>query len=329
MATIRRRFAGCAGVGVLLLAGGLRAEPAVRAPVDLSLRWQEGRRYVMRVSTAQESEISDRRLAEIVPRRSSLEYDFSTVVLPRASRNPLTLELEYRALRMRQEFPGGVAAFDSRRAPAADSGNPLAFLRDLVGIKLQCRLDAQNRIASVSGLDLAEGAGAGLSNVTQLARQPLDKQLVDGLVNDAIGYEWLLRGPTAPGESWYVSRSIPMGAFGVAYLQVKCTLDGMEDFRGNECAAISFEGRVDPGADGAPAQPGQQGTLRKARIRGRMWFDPALGMPQETFSFTTAELELGLPGIAEPVVNRLRQSVTVRLVEFGMARSDGKKGGSR
>jgi len=244
-------------------------------PVPMTIKWEVGKKYEMRVDIQQSTVTKQPTLPLPVTQEIDLGQNFDVSVLKALDNGgrQLQLELEGGTVDVTQ---GGrkVLSFDSRESAAQDATNPASMLRLLNGAGFQSFTDAGGRVEKVQGLDE-------LHVWIDALATPMEKAIFGQMFDENTLKQHLSFGDLMPdhpvkiGESWSSVKNFT-SATGLLAIDMKFTFKGWEQYGGHRCAHILQADKILPSNGSTPA--GVQIEFQKGTISSDIWFDPQLGM---------------------------------------------------
>jgi RNA polymerase sigma factor (sigma-70 family) len=269
------------GTGVFIVEeiatpGGANAE---RGPVEMQIKWQAGKKYVMHREETQTSETKQPNQPKPVKQvfKRSTDYNFSLVrELDNGSRQ-LQLEFEGMAL----EVTAGdrtMFSADSTQNSAPDVENPVGVrLHKMVGARLQYFINANGKVEKMEGYQELVKRVAGENPQEQAAfRSLFNENMLKQF--GSVGEDTTPSRVVKLGDSWAIRVEVPAD-IGILNLDLKCTFKNWEQRADHKCMRIKFAG--DLSLQAAPNTPNRPVTIEKAKLSGEFWFDPELGMVVE------------------------------------------------
>jgi hypothetical protein len=243
--------------------------------VELKLKWQPGKRYVV-------ENTSDSFAKMPLPGQGMIETKGRLALRVHndvsAHEKGVKVGYSYASVKMRQEMQGLVMEYDSSD-PSKGGGLLGPVLQPLTEIRFAAIYDKEGQLVETEGLDEVQGAdqlGMGKEELEAMARQ--SSQFLPGR-------------EVKPGDSWKTEVDLPMGGIGgKVTIDYTLKLEGIVEQEGREVARISISGRTKEG----DAKEGEE--VLKTEVKeatGTMLFDIGLGQPLEVA--TTILLETGLP----------------------------------
>lgn len=287
------------------------ANAAPAAPVSLKLKWQVGRRYLLRMETVQNWQGEAQNNQPPPEQTISLAHDYGVTVrraLPDGGRE---LEVEFVAQKLHY-FANGITwvNFDSAQKPEADQDNPVApLLRKLTGARVTCQLDAAGKVTGVQGFkELNDRMAGGMAEIRQMIAGFLNeenlRQLFD--VAEALPPD----GAVKPGDTWQRKLALP-DPTGIMNLDMQCTFAAWDSKDGHPCARIAITGPV-TSQPKAAAGSRNMTQIDTGTLDTKAWLDPELGMLINTA--TEMHLQLTTTTAGKAVHSRANFTINTRLV---------------
>jgi hypothetical protein len=283
------------------------ADPAV----DINLRWQVGRRYHLRMETIMSSEADAGAGAARPPAKITLSmaHEYAVSARKELPGDGRKLELEFLAQKFQYQVGAAtLASFDSAQDPKLDGRNPAApVLRKLIGARIQCETDGSGRAVKVDGFKeltsrMADGEPMVQAFLESVFSEVNLKQLLD--------FAQTLQSDRAvkPGDDWplHLELADPVGTLVV---KGQCDIMDWETRSDRRCARIKFSGDITSQSD---PQATSSASVEAGTISGRVWFDPALGMPVDS----SCDQHMTLKTVAQGkiTISKVNQTTNVRLV---------------
>ncbi|MBM3879836.1 MAG: hypothetical protein FJ387_08970 [Verrucomicrobia bacterium] len=306
------------GLGIaafaVLLPGLIWSQPADQATADLRPKYTVGQRFLHRLSTQQDQQISNPGAAEPMKQETQHTQDVALLVAKERAGGGHELDVEFVAQQLETRMGGRVAmSFDSKTNPTEDSANPLApMLRHMTGAKIKLLTDAQGKIEHVEGLkELAQKMAADGSLISQAVVQSMVGG--DSLKHLGLFPEGLPSKPVKIGDRWPVRTEFSLGPLGKVSLFMQFVLRGWETRRGHSCAILDHTGTISTPAPptGAPAPPAKV----TGDSSGRTWYCPDLGVTVESNAKQKMNLRLTMMGQQMAIL--VQVATTNQLVEVG------------
>jgi RNA polymerase sigma factor (sigma-70 family) len=129
------------------------AAPMERGPVEMQMKWQAGKKYVMHRETIQTTETKPPNQPKSVKQVQKMTQDFNLSLVRELDNGGQQLQLEFESLAM--EVGDGerkLFSADSTQDSALDAKNPVgARLRKMVGARLQYFINANGKVEKMEG----------------------------------------------------------------------------------------------------------------------------------------------------------------------------------
>ena len=281
MTWLKMKFTAVASVGVLLAVSGATAiyetqkdaDPRPSAdggPADMHIRWIVGKKYSLRVEMIQSSSTQVPNVPQPVKSDVNFTANFDVSPLKALDNGGQELELEFVSQTL-NVLQGGVNIMSFDSAQSTDDQNPA---KAVIGARVQFFTDATGKIEKTTGIDeltqriratgKSEAQGVFMSIFTE---ENLKRFLSfdDPLPNRTI----------AVGESWQIKKDLAGYEFGHLDVNVKDTFKNWVQHGDHKCAHIELAG--DFATKTPSAASGALIDIKKGKISGDIWFDPALG----------------------------------------------------
>lgn len=156
-----------------------------------------------------------------------------------------TVALSFRGIRQRVRVGKHEMTFDSEGPAEKNSERLAGILRPMLNARIVIRLDAEGKVAEVSGLDaMWEKITERNKSLAPLLTE-MRKSLGDAMVrNLLVRANVLMPGKeVAVGDSWQAATELPIPMVGPVQAEYRCTLAKVDPSAAGE-AVIGFEGRV-------------------------------------------------------------------------------------
>ena len=250
--------------------GGSAAE---RGPIEMQMKWQAGKRYVMHREETQTSETTQPNQSKPVRQVQKMAQDFNFTLVRELDHGGWQLQLEFESLAL-EVVIGDRKTFsaDSVQSSAQDARNPVGGrLRKMVGARLQYFINANGRVEKMEGYQELISRVAGDNPNEQAAFTDLFSENAlkeyGGFAEDAMP-----RRVVKLGDSWAVHLEQPSNG-GIINVDVKSTFENWEQHADRKCMRIKLTGSFS-------SQAGSNFPVKieKGRFSGDSWFDPELGM---------------------------------------------------
>ena len=258
-------------VGEITTSSGAGTE---RGPVEMQMKWQAGKKYVMHREQTQTTETKPPNQPKPVKQVQKMTQDFSLSPVRDLDNGGQQLQLEFEGLTM--EVGDGerkMFSADSTQNSAEDAKNPVgARLRKMVGARLQYFINANGKVEKMEGYPELVNRAAGENPKAQAAfRDLFDEKVLQKF--GSFGEDSTPHRVVKLGDSWAIHLEQPSGA-GPLDVDLKCTFKDWEQHADHKCMRIIFTGTVQT----APNTASLPAKIEKGRVSGETWFDPQLGM---------------------------------------------------
>jgi hypothetical protein len=286
MAWTKAKTAIIATAGVILATGTTAivvkevATPInARGPIEMQMKWQAGKSYVMRMESTQTSETTPPNQSKPVKQVQKMAQDFNFSLVRELDNGGQQLQLEFESLAM--EVTVGdrkVFSADSTQDSAQDARNPVgARLRKMVGARLQFFINANGKVEKMEGYPELVTRVAGENPKEQAAfRDLFSENALEKF--GSIGEDTTPRRIVKLGDSWPIRLEVPDDN-GTLTVDLKCTFKNWEQHADRKCMRIKVTGNFSPQAAANTAS--LPAKIIKGELSGEAWFDPALGMIAE------------------------------------------------
>ena len=257
---------------------------AERGPVEMQIKWQAGKKYVMHNENIQAETKQVQKMTE----------NYSLSLVRELDNGGWQLELEFDALTLEVTVGGRkVFSADSTQKPAQDAGNPMgARLRKMVGARIQYFVNANGKVERMEGYPELVTRVAGTNPREQAAfRDSFNETALEKL--GTIAEDSTPRRVVKPGDRWAIRLEAPSNA-GQLNVDIKCTFKNWEQHADRKCMRIKYTGSFSPlatsDATNLPVR------IEQGKFSGDLWFDPELGMVIEDFIDMNMDLKITRQG---------------------------------
>ena len=228
---------------------GKLAEPSTftppSGPVELKLKWPQGKRIVQDMDMKQSSEISIPGQPAPMKQDTTMGQEYALTVLQATPDGGHEVEMDFLSARMGVKMGDKtMLEYDSTKKSAADKPDPVAgIFGKIVGSKIRFYLDATNGIQRVEGIDemmnrLSTGASpAELAPLKSVFSEGYFKQLMSA-------NRYMPTKAVQPGDTWPVQIEFPMGMMGTFVLNYDFNFKSWEMHGKRNCARLEFEGTI-------------------------------------------------------------------------------------
>jgi RNA polymerase sigma factor (sigma-70 family) len=256
--------------------GGSDAE---RGPIEMRMKWQTGRKYVMHSETIETTETKQPNQPKPVKQVQKITQDYHFSLIKELDNGGWQLQLEFERL-MLEVFAGDRKMFsaDSTQNSAQDTRNPVgARLRKMAGARLQYFLNANAKVEKMEGYQELVNRVAGGNPKEQAAFKDLfNENALEKL--GSFAQDTTPRREVKLGDIWAMHLE-ERSNLGTLNVDLKCTFKNWEQHADRKCMRIKFTGRIAPQAD--PNIASLPVRIENGRLSGETWFDPELGMDVE------------------------------------------------
>ena len=258
-------------VGEITTSSGAGTE---RGPVEMQMKWQAGKKYVMHREQTQTTETKPPNQPKPVKQVQKMTQDFSLSPVRELDNGGQQLQLEFEGLTV--EVGDGerkMFSADSAQNSAEDAKNPVgARLRKMVGARLQYFINANGKVEKMEGYPELVNRAAGENPKAQAAfRDMFDEKVLEKF--GSFGEDSTPHRVVKLGDGWAIHLEEPSGA-GPLNVDLKCTFKNWEQHADHKCMRIIFTGSV----QAAPNTASLPAKIEKGSVSGETWFDPQLGM---------------------------------------------------
>ena len=281
---------------------------AARGPVEMKVKWQAGRKYVMRMEMTQTSETKQPNQPKPVKQLAKTTQDINFSLVRELDNGGRQLQLEIEGQTM-DLFQGDhqVVGFDSYRDPARDANDPTAaVLRKMVGARLQYLTAADGQVEKMEGYqELVNRMGEGGKPQVQATFKQMFTENGFRQYGLSLFAFMMPNRAVKVGDTWSRKLEVPDDT-GMLNVDLRCTFKNWEQHADRKCARIKCTGNYSSQA--APNTSNISRKIEKGRLVGDVWFDPELGMFAEIVLDEDMNLEITRPGqtLTSPVSHKTR-----------------------
>jgi RNA polymerase sigma factor (sigma-70 family) len=252
---------------------------AERGPIEMQLKWQAGKKYVMRMEVTSTGEMKPPGQSKPVKQvfRMTQDLDFSLVKELDNGGRQLQLEFE----NMTMEVTAGdrkIISADSAQNSAPDARNPVAsLLHKIVGARIQYLVDAYGQVEKLEGYqELADRVAGGNPEEQAVFRQLFHENTLKQYGSFGSFVEDMRpRRAVKVGDRWPVEKEVPV-VDGVLNMNLRYTFANWGRHGDHQCMRIKLTGNCL--AKAAANTPNPATKTDKGKLSGEIWFDPELGM---------------------------------------------------
>jgi hypothetical protein len=271
-------------------------------PAELKVKWEVGKRYVIREATTQETSMIVPNQPEPTKTGNTMQRDFALTVLSQRPEGGHIMEVEFVATKVEAKMGDKVVAgFDSTADIKTDRTNALAKMhRKVIGGKFTYVTDAAGNIEKVEGVsNLVRKVTLGLDRNTATALKAQYGE--DQLKRMELVPEGLPTQAVAPGDSWTNRFDLPIGG-AMAKFEVKSTLSGYEERNSKRSAIIKNSGTAQINLGNTPAAAVM--TFENVKLDGEVVFDPEKGQVHASTMNVSMDIKVTANGqaVSQPVV---------------------------
>jgi len=290
--------------------------------VSLKPKWQTGKRYMLKMTTSQDSETTAPGVTKPIKAQTEQTMDLSVSVRKGSRPDTKSLEMVYESAAISVEMPGMTMSFDTKSDPATDAGNPLAIvMRGIVGAEFKCEVDGSGKVVSVEGVDdFIEKISGENPQARAMLGSMFSEDSFKQIFASGIESDWLPGKDVSLGETWSTRNEMPLGGMGTFEAESKYKFSKWEQRRGRRCAVLDFTGSFSSTASKAgQTDMGMAFDMKDGKLSGTTWFDPVLGAAVETTMKQSMDLHMGMPGAEEGsqgTSSKIEQTTTVELVKI-------------
>lgn len=263
--------------------------PKEEPPVEFKAKWPVGQRLVQRVETTTDTEGQNPMNQQPYKMANTQAQEIAFTALKERDGGGFEVEAETLAVTTTNKIGTNTTVFTSRSDPKLDARNNqlAAPMRKLVGSKVKYAIAADGKVEKVDG-------GIQLRSKVATGANPFIVASLNNLFSDESIKGWNTLHSGLPdkavkaGDTWSVSRSQSFGP-GSLSVDLTNTFKGWEQREGRKVALIESAGTIaakPPVGASAVTVTVEDG----AKIAGKAWFDPALGMIVE--STATSEFSI-------------------------------------
>jgi Family of unknown function (DUF6263) len=292
------------------------ASSATNGPTDLTIRWNDGKKYALEMSLDQDMQMNTG--TQPFQQHLKITQGLHMTPLKALDDGGHQVEMEFDSQKFDLAQNGhDIITFDSTQHTSADPNSPAAtaakVMRSMLGVPLDYSIAADGKVEKIDGIDtLRTHLKAAVANPRQ---RGMFQQLFDEGTLKQYG-TFAQMSPDHPvniGDSWSKSSDITTGA-GAMTVDMTYTFEGWEQHDSHDCAHIQVTGNIK--SKDQPAATGMAGTtvdVQKGQVTGDVWFDPALGMFVDTVSDQDITMKITARGQA--MSGHLQQNIEMSLLD--------------
>jgi RNA polymerase sigma factor (sigma-70 family) len=280
-------------------------------PVDMRINFPVGRKYSMHIDMDQTTNTAVPNLPEPIVQGVKIGQDFDVSAIRELDGGGRQLELKFTGQTMNISQGGRtMLSFDSAGSPAQDAGNPAAsILRSMLGSSLEYFTDATGRVERMEGQDelLKRVAAVGNPESAALLNQLYSKSTLEQYASYA---DSMPDHSVSIGDGWEVKKDLntPIGVLG---LDLQYSFKNWEQHGDRKCMHVEFTGTIK--TKNTSTETGMEIGIKKGKVTGEMWFDPALGMIVEVNS--SQDLLLAITTRTQTMDSRFTRNNRISLVD--------------
>ena len=293
-------------------------------PVELILKWPEGRRMVQSFDLKQGNEIQVPGMPTPMKQDMTMEQKYRMTVLKDRPDGKHEVEFEFLDSHLAMKM-GEKVMIDTGTGKKAAGGpaNAVAGVFDkLAGAKIRFLLDTSNRVEKVEGVDeLQSRLGTDKQNdptgvMGSMFKEDYFKQMMDHGRS-------LPPKPVSPGDTWPVQWEIAMGDLGTLVMDFTYTFDSWQKRNDRYCARIGIEGTVKTKPGQTLQTQGMSIVIKEGTSTGETWFDLDAGMFVDTVLNQDMKLNITVPNQArgaapnapktQNITSALNQAIKIKL----------------
>ena len=293
-------------------------------PVALTAKWPLGERVVQSMELKQTSEISVPNQPNPIKQDVTMGQEYGLTVLKENADGGHEVELEILGLQMTMTMGGkSMINYDSAKKSSGDKANPVAaMLQKIINAKIQCFMDASNRVERIEGVDAmvermtAGGPADATTGLKSMFNEGYFRQIMDSS-------RFLPSKPVQPGDTWPVQQEIAMGPIGTMTLDYTVSFQSWEPHGKRICARLESQGTLKSKPDSNSKLAGMTMSISDGNTSGVSWFDPELGMVIETTVNQDMKMNMTVPvnprgnaaaaGKTQTITSLMKQEITVKL----------------
>ncbi len=287
------------------------ASGASDKPVDMRIKWTVGKKYPMRIEVSQSTKTDVPDQPQPVAQEMKLTQGFDISALKALDNGGRQLELEFETESMDvSQGDHNVLSFDSLQNPAQDGSSPVApVLRAMIGSRIQYFTDANGKVEKMTGVDELTRR---IAATAQPQSQAMFRQMFSEDTLKRYGsFADSLPGHTVNiGDTWPFKEDVST-SIGVLTVDLKYTFKNWEQHGDRQCAHVDAVGNISTKTISTAS--GMVVEIKKGKISGEFWYDPALGMIVEANN--DQDLALKITTRAQTMSSQFNQKVRVALVD--------------
>lgn len=280
-------------------------------PVELKIKWEVGKKYEMRMTFDQNTEMNLPNQPKPVKQQVKLAQDLDMSALKQLENGGWQLQLEFVAETMNvSQGDREVLSFDSTQNSAQDADDPAApALRAVIGARLLYFTDADGKVEKIEGVDKLKDRVAAVGKPQQQADfQQLFSE--DTLKRYGSFADSLPNRMVKKGDSWPFNWDIDTGA-GTLTVNMNYTFKNWEQHDGRNCAHSVGTGSI--ATKTTSTTMGAVVEVQKGKISSDEWFDPELGMITDINS--DLNMTLKITTRQQTLTQQLNQKVQFTLLD--------------
>jgi len=270
-----------------------------------------GKKYPMRVEVTQsiKTDVPNQSQPEVQEVKINQGFDISAVKELENGGRQLEMRFENEKIDVLQGSQS-VLNFDSTQSTAEDANNPAApVLRAALGSPIQYFTDANGKVERMEGVDeLTRRVAAAESPQTHGHFREMFSETT--LRRYGSFADIMPNRVVKTGESWNYKGDVPTSV-GVMTVDMKYTFKDWQEHDGHPCAHVTGKGECS--TKSASAATGVLVEVKKGKITGEFWYDPALGMI--IGSSDDQDLTLKITTRQQTMSSQFNQNVQVALVD--------------
>ncbi|MDB6067027.1 MAG: hypothetical protein JWR26_3235 [Pedosphaera sp.] len=280
--------------------------------MEMKLKWQVGKRYLQRIETDQNTDVTMPNSAQPMKQKMKQTQDISISALKERDGGGRELLMEITGEKMESGMGGRTFLnFDSNQDLQKDAGNPAAaMLRKLVNARVTYLTGASGNVEKVEGFEEF------MDRV--LDKAPAEMQALmkgmfteDSLKQMGATAQGLPDKPVKVGDTWPVKTELNMGPMGVMLLNSTFTFKRWEQHDNRKCALFESTGDISAKSAG-DSQSGAM-NVENGKTSSKIWFDPALGMVIDTEVHQEMSIKIDVQG--QSLASKINQVINNKLVK--------------
>jgi len=302
---------------------------------DFKPRWKEGNRYVFRFESESTgiSEISDK--DKDLKNTEKTIQDMEITVLKKRPTGGFEIEVRFfntkseytsneRELKSNKEL-GIEMALETILGVDADQRVPTMW-EILEGITLKYLVDAKGKVEKIEGMESVKEAyisktkSVPVIQSANMFKELMDKELLKEWVEPPKDFP---EKPVKQGDKWSTEQEVLIPGFLKVKHKFKYRFCGWEEKENKKLAVLELKGKLSGKKDQSSNLPHAQISFKGGNSKGRILFDPELGMEVESQIDQEMEMNMKmvmptslLTSTSRTIKTHITNITSIKLVEF-------------